>query len=870
MRSIIIADNLINDYCSPEPEFRDITLNIGIDEFMRLFEDPEEQGAGVLPAVLREAVESSSEDDGVGVIFLRDQHDPLNPDHQEILLRYGDHGVVNSKGSEFLPVVAPLVQSSVAIDTPNLSVPLQDLQNAILELTKGRAEEVDEEAIRNVRILLTGVHTEKRLLNIAHMLRHVMGFRNVAVTPHLIGSANRDAHYTALRYHYPDILVEVFPELSNALTWIGLDYKKVEQHSRHACRIEPQEIREEFTNEQKRIVEAICMHWTLARLKPLKGGFSGSFLFLADGWKDDARTEPMVMKIDSFHSIRRELKGYERVKDLLGKHVPTISPPVSFGDFTGIGMELATMEGNPTTLQDHFENIADDNLLELFMGLFERTLSLLAKNMYGNTLRRRHVAPYRQFMLHISAQAEWLSGNIESILNQPIGHTDMLNPDMVKRMFDIVRKNDDGLETEICLSHGDLNLANLICDTIGNTWAIDWTHADNHPLELDFAKLENDIKFVISKDFEEEDFGKMHRFEEYMLEHAVLPDLNELPQKLRYIAWDLRFKKIYLAIKNLRKTYFSLREGSDWLMYRIALLKYAIHTLSFDKSRNRGECGPLQLWFALASVESLLFQLVADDFQLKIRGERPSSYPGRQRISIDEATWRFDCPDYDPPYHVEAEVLEQDRTKIDGGWADPEDEFTVSYALSDEKKLEFSDDGKPLNPSGRTGMAGRGALGRWGPNPLVIPVITRYNSQKTGLELLVCEISEDVDSLPEDFVNFGENVSDVLQNYIRGILVEDISSANATHLFQDYLYDARQTDNAWIHGIAYLLHLDNEESEVKAHKSQCRLRWQELTPEQINQFSIGKATILRNAVTELKKQGILEVQLAMDILGKSG
>ena len=45
--------------------------------------------------------------------------------------------------------------------------------------------------------------------------------------------------------------------------------------------------------------------------------------------------------------------------------------------------------------------------------------------------------------------------------------------------------NEDGIESEICLAHGDLNMANIICDRADNIWFIDWTHTAEH---LDFAE----------------------------------------------------------------------------------------------------------------------------------------------------------------------------------------------------------------------------------------------------------------------------------------------------------------------------------------------------------------------------------------------
>lgn len=45
------------------------------------------------------------------------------------------------------------------------------------------------------------------------------------------------------------------------------------------------------------------------------------------------------------------------------------------------------------------------------------------------------------------------------------------------------------------------------------------------------------------------------------------------------------------------------------------------------------------------------------------------------------------------------------------------------------------EDGYPQNPVGRTGICGRGILGRWGPNHAADPVVTRWKRLESG-ELL--------------------------------------------------------------------------------------------------------------------------------------
>jgi ADP-ribose pyrophosphatase len=37
---------------------------------------------------------------------------------------------------------------------------------------------------------------------------------------------------------------------------------------------------------------------------------------------------------------------------------------------------------------------------------------------------------------------------------------------------------------------------------------------------------------------------------------------------------------------------------------------------------------------------------------------------------------------------------------------------------------------RPLNPIGRTGLSGRGILGRWGPNHAADPIITRWKRNR--------------------------------------------------------------------------------------------------------------------------------------------
>jgi ADP-ribose pyrophosphatase len=658
------------------------------------------------------------------------------------------------------------------------------------------------------------------------------------------------------------------PELDDVLDFLELRSEQITIDALHSCKIEPDEVRGSLIPEQLEIIETLCMHWDRALIKPLQGGFSGSLLLLASGWKADFKTEPMVLKIDTHNPIKKELDGYQLVKDLLGKHVPTFSSPVTLGEYSGISMELASMEGNPLTLQDYFESAKNDYELDKFLSLFDRSIELLADRVYSNTIKGLSLVPYRQFLLHIARQGVWLNDNIDHILKQKFADT-TIDTDVVKKMFDLVRKNDDSIDGKMCLSHGDLNLANVISDERENLWAIDWTYTDIHPLEMDLTKLENDIKFVISKQFETEDFNRLQLFEDYLLSKLTLPELEKIPAKLQFVSWDLRFKKIYLAVKNIRETYYRLKDDKDWLIYRIGLLRYAIHTLSFDKSRDKGECGPVQLWYALYSVEQLLYDLVSDDFHLKIRGEKPADYPARYRISIDQTSWKMPCDDYSPPYYVHTVVIENDIEKKSDGWAHPEDVKMITNKKDFGVDVNFDDNGRPLNPRGRTGIVGRGALGRWGTNPYLILIITRINQETNELEILLLNDENGNLSLLEKFVKYGKPIKDTYRLMLEKILPKFTNSISEKPISSGYLYDMRQTDNAWLFANAYSIHISEEINPEITTPGRIDMKWEILSSDFINDLSASRAEIITKYIKILSDEGLISTEIADIILKTS-
>lgn len=110
----------------------------------------------------------------------------------------------------------------------------------------------------------------------------------------------------------------------------------------------------------------------------------------------------------------------------------------------------------------------------------------------------------------------------------------------------------------------------------------------------------------------------------------------------------------------------------------------------------------------------------------------------RGNVPDDKVSWDVQFDDYAPVYHLDAVVRGKDNVRPE--WADPEDIYDGKCDSAPKwNELDGHVDrrshtglykidpthGVPLNPFGRTGIAGRGLLGRWGPNHAADPIVTR-------------------------------------------------------------------------------------------------------------------------------------------------
>lgn len=126
------------------------------------------------------------------------------------------------------------------------------------------------------------------------------------------------------------------------------------------------------------------------------------------------------------------------------------------------------------------------------------------------------------------------------------------------------------------------------------------------------------------------------------------------------------------------------------------------------------------------------------------------------------------------------------------------------------------EDKMPLNPFGRTGISGRGILGRYGPNHAADPIVSTWKrdenkqkvlneqSKKPILRILCIERSDTLEiALPGGMVDPGEQVSvtlkrEFIEEALNGRVQESELEeffADGAEIYKGYVDDPRNTDN---------------------------------------------------------------------------
>ena len=594
--SIIIYQCAQNDFmgCLPPGTSPKTLVHIGYSEAERL--------CGPSGSLI-EFVEASlkTDPDKVTVVVINDQHDLVRD--KAHLDRYGMHGVRGTKGAEFVGGLGPKLESrpnSLSIEGADLNdCHSSQLPHILKNLLEGRD-------LKGVKVAVVGTWTDFKVAFLIRDLITEFGADQVATCSSLTASNSIQRHFAGLQ-QLEQLGVKVFNSHVSLLQWLdpAVDLSLPDAQFDNFEFDEPGRCAGIFSEEQLKerdILIGLSLE-TLGDekfvLSSLGGGFSGSQVFLAKG-----ETRNVVVKVGNRDETAREKFGNERIAQSIRGYAPKILEYREGARFSVMIQELAKPDSATVEGPMSFQKVAQkDDITSDDAKLLGEALDKIFRQAFLGPLTNYSVATsdlFRDYgFVDFSGQPQFVKSVIRgaSMLARRNGFT---SP---KALFDKL-----GLEgacdpkefyqewlpgksfvreTRKATVHGDLNLVNVLLSkniesgSLENLWIIDFARLSEMPILTDFAKIENDLSFIVLPINNSDEFKRALKMQEIRLQSENLIDINGLDQ----IAVTPQEKLYVHLIKKLRSVALLTDDRGEAAMedYRIALLRYNAHTLNFTE-----------------------------------------------------------------------------------------------------------------------------------------------------------------------------------------------------------------------------------------------------------------------------------------------
>ena len=596
--SILITQCLQKDFVEPVEQDAPLPnkLHVGWDEARRLM--GHDTQAGSVAQLMHWAREQSTEK--LHIIHIRDWHDANDAQQKEHLAMFGAHCLRGTDGAKLVLGLEDEISQRKNEQLIN-SIALNDFEGTHLDdIIREFQKQAENESIR---IGVIGVWTEAKISFLLYDLKTRCGIHELATCSALTASASRTQHFNALDQIRKILGVSVFDSVGDFAQWLVPDGSKPAPPAIKTGFSVPVTFEEnpaELSPQDNDILSYLYREASKLILMPLSGGYSGASVFKVASYDSFGHElAPSVAKTGPRKLVAEERAAFERVENILGNSAPNVRGFVDFGERGGIKYAFASMgKGKVKTLKSLFDtNAPQEEIENVLRAAFEDILG----KFYS-------AAQYERLPLieHYGFHAKY-APRVRENINKVLQYN--TTGDIVKHMQEFKAEsvcafyekflNERKLSYDefhyVSYVHGDLNGANILIDGKENVWIIDFFHAARSHVLKDLAKLENDLLYIFTPIEKEE-------FEEALLITRALSEEKSLREPLPENLHGLKSQKLLRAWKTLRllRSFAAklCREDTNPLQMSIALLRYAVHTLSFFESN---DCQ--KLW-ALASASS--------------------------------------------------------------------------------------------------------------------------------------------------------------------------------------------------------------------------------------------------------------------------
>lgn len=597
-KAILITQCLQNDFVEPIQKYDPIPnlLHVGYSESKRLMGENPAEGAVI--AFMEWALEQKEDLD---IIHIRDWHNPKDDEQVEHLKQFGAHCIAGSHGAKFVYESLLFKDKSNKHNIVDASG-LNDFHKTDLE-DKLKSYEKSKERIR---VGLVGVWTEAKISFLSYELSTRYPNFEIGICSALTASSSRHMHFISLD-HLKNILgIKIFPSIGGFSEFLsGEKIQLLPGGTKNRDRVAMS-----FNQEMKLLssdedilyylyrdcksVEFIC----------LDGGFSGNVVLRAKSKDSIGHNQvPTVIKIGPRDLIAKERTSFERIEEVLGNNAPRIVDFAELGERGGIKYRYAAMiDGKTEVFQDRYES---GESLEKIFPILETVFTKQLGRLYdAKDLEKLNLLDYYDFQAKYSKSVR---SKVEALVGIPLEEREFFPESELgidsSSNFELYNVclfyEKDLLELKelsssshyVSYIHGDLNGKNMILDAQNNVWLIDFFHTDRGHVIKDLLKLENDLLYIFTK-IVETDWRDACKLTELLIHQS---DLG-IPMDASLVSEfnSTKIQRAYLTACKLRSFYPKLIDlDRDPYQMQVGLLRYAMHTLSFD------ECSELQKKWAL-------------------------------------------------------------------------------------------------------------------------------------------------------------------------------------------------------------------------------------------------------------------------------
>jgi len=336
--------------------------------------------------------------------------------------------------------------------------------------------------------------------------------------------------------------------------------------------------------EWRHIIRRLYRDCSRVTLTPLTGGYNARTFRVASYDLDGRRLLPTVLKIGMLDFIQREEEAHRAyVQRFILNNSTTVMGTATVGSWSALRYNFVGISGPDSKLiwlLDYYRSRPIEDVLSLFDRLYTQIL----KPWYGQPrwepaqLYADHT-PLRLFP-HLCVHADrdfGFSPERDTIACEELGVT-LPNPFLFLEK-EYPRRSVQSRLWYKAITHGDLNLRNILVDDKDNLYVVDFSETRPRNIVSDFGRMESIVKFEMVRVDTPEDVARLVEFEQGL---AEADSMAETPPN-RYRGDDPGVEKAYEVICRLREyadtvTLFE----TDIVPYWLALLEWTFSVLSYD------------------------------------------------------------------------------------------------------------------------------------------------------------------------------------------------------------------------------------------------------------------------------------------------